>query len=179
REVNFNFTEANAWQYSFFVPQDISGLIELMGGKENFARKLDELFTTDSKTTGREQADITGLIGQYAHGNEPSHHIAYLYDYAGQSWKTQFRVRQIMDNFYTPRPDGLIGNEDCGQMSAWYVLSAAGFYSVTPGSPLYAIGTPLFPEFRFNLENGRSFVIKARGISAQNIYIQSATLNDK
>ena len=177
REVDFNFTEANSWQYSFFVPQDISGLIELLGGKEKFGRKLDELFTTESKTTGREQADITGLIGQYAHGNEPSHHMAYLYDYVGQPWKTQRRVRQIMDNFYLAEPAGLIGNEDCGQMSAWYVMSAAGFYPVTPGAPLYAIGTPLFPELRFNLENGKSFVVKARGVSARNIYIQSATLN--
>ncbi|HEY3040270.1 MAG TPA: GH92 family glycosyl hydrolase [Pyrinomonadaceae bacterium] len=177
REVDFNFTEANSWQYSFFVPQDLSGLIDLLGGKEKFAHKLDELFTTESKTTGREQADITGLIGQYAHGNEPSHHMAYLYDYVGQPWKTQARVRQIMNSFYSPRPDGLIGNEDCGQMSAWYVLSAAGFYPVTPGSPTYAIGTPLFPELRFNLENGKSFVIKAPNVSPQNIYIQSATLN--
>ncbi len=177
REVDFNFTEANSWQYSFFVPQDVSGLIELLGGKEKFARKLDELFATDSKTTGREQADITGLIGQYAHGNEPSHHMAYLYDYVGQPWKTQRRVRQIMDDFYLAEPAGLIGNEDCGQMSAWYVLSAAGFYPVTPGQPIYAIGTPLFPQLRFNLENGKSFVVKARGVSAQNIYIQSATLN--
>jgi predicted alpha-1,2-mannosidase len=179
REVDFNFTEANSWQYSFFVPHDVSGLIELMGGKEKFAGKLDQLFTADSKTTGREQADITGLIGQYAHGNEPSHHMAYLYNYVGQPWKTQKRVRQIMDGFYSPTPDGLIGNEDCGQMSAWYVLSAAGFYPVTPGAPLYAIGTPLFPELRFNLENGKSFVVKARGVSAQNIYIQSATLNGR
>src|SRR6266850_1737643 len=177
RNVDFNFTEANSWQYTFFVPQDISGLIELMGGKEKFARKLDELFTGESKTTGREQADITGLIGQYAHGNEPSHHLAYLYDYVGQPWQTQSRVSQIMDRFYLPSPDGLIGNEDCGQMSAWYVLSAAGFYPVTPGQPSYAIGTPLFPELRFNLENGKSFVIKARDVSARNIYIQSATLN--
>lgn len=177
REVDFNFTEANSWQYSFFVPQDVSGLIELLGGKEKFARKLDELFGTESKTTGREQADITGLIGQYAHGNEPSHHMAYLYDYVGQPWKTQARVRQIMDGFYLAEPAGLIGNEDCGQMSAWYVMSAAGFYPVTPGTPLYAIGTPLFPELRFNLENGQSFVVKARGVSAQNTYIQSATLN--
>lgn len=177
REVNFNFTEANSWQYSFFVPQDISGLIELMGGEKKFARKLDQLFTADSKTTGREQADITGLIGQYAHGNEPSHHMAYLYNYAGQPWKTQQRVRQILDQFYSPTPDGLIGNEDCGQMSAWYVLSAAGFYSVTPGQPIYAVGTPLFPELRFNLENGKTFVIKARGVSARNFYIQSATLD--
>jgi predicted alpha-1,2-mannosidase len=177
REVNSNFTEANAWQYTFFVPQDISGLMNLMGGKEKFARKLDELFTTDSKTTGRDQADITGLIGQYAHGNEPSHHMAYLYDYGGQPWKAQQRLRQVMDEFYKPQPDGLIGNEDCGQMSAWYVMSAAGIYQVTPGQPLYAIGTPLFPELRFNLENGKSFVIKARGVSTRNIYIQSAMLN--
>lgn len=176
-EVNFAFTEANSWQYSFFAPQDISGLISLMGGKDKFAKKLDELFTTTGKLTGREQADITGLIGQYAHGNEPSHHLAYLYDYANQPWKTQYRVRQIMDHFYTPRPDGLIGNEDCGQMSAWYILSAAGFYPVTPGSSIYAIGSPLFPEVRFRLENGKQFVIKAGGVSAANIYIQSAILN--
>jgi predicted alpha-1,2-mannosidase len=179
REVNFSFTEANAWQYTFFVPHDISGLMGLMGGERKFADKLDQLFAAESKTTGREQADITGMIGQYAHGNEPSHHVAYLYDYAGQPWKTQFRVRQIMDSFYKPEPDGLIGNEDCGQMSAWYVLSAAGFYPVTPGSPIYAIGTPLFPEVRFNLENGNTFVIKAHRVSAANIYIQSAKLNGK
>ena len=179
REVTFNFTEANSWQYTFFVPQDVSGLISLMGGSAKFARKLDGLFTTESQTTGREQEDITGLIGQYAHGNEPSHHMAYLYDYVSQPWKTQFRVREIMDNFYTPQPDGLIGNEDCGQMSAWYVLSAAGFYPVTPGSPIYAIGTPLFPQIRFHLENGKQFVINANGVSAKNIYIQSAILNGR
>ncbi len=177
REVDFNFTEANSWQYSFFVPHDLNGLIRLMGGKERFARKLDDLFAAESKTTGREQPDITGLIGQYAHGNEPSHHMAYLYNYVNQPWKTQQRVRQIMDEFYLPQPDGLIGNEDCGQLSAWYVLSAAGFYPVTPGSTVYVIGTPLFPELRFNLENGRNFKVRARGVSAQNIYIQSATLN--
>ncbi|MGH9882065.1 MAG: GH92 family glycosyl hydrolase, partial [Pyrinomonadaceae bacterium] len=179
REVTLSFTEANSWQYSFFVPQDISGLIELLGGKEKFARKLDQMFAAESKTTGREQADITGLIGQYAHGNEPSHHMAYLYNYVGQPWKTQARVRQVMDTFYKPEPDGLIGNEDCGQLSAWYVLSAAGFYPVTPGSTLYAIGSPLFPEVRFNLENGKAFLIKARSVSDNNIYIQSATLNGK
>jgi len=179
REVTFAFTEANSWQYTFFVPHDISGLVALMGGRDHFTRKLDQLFATDSRTTGREQADITGLIGQYAHGNEPSHHMAYLYDYAGQAWKTQSRVRQIMDQFYKPEPDGLIGNEDCGQMSAWYVLSAAGFYPVTPGSTVYVIGTPLFAELRFNLENGESFVIRARGVSDRNVYIQSATLNGK
>jgi predicted alpha-1,2-mannosidase len=119
REVNFNFTEANSWQYSFFVPQDIDGLIKIMGGKDAFEKKLDSLFNTTSETTGREQSDITGLIGQYAHGNEPSHHMAYLYDYIGKPWKTQQQVRQIMDEFYTNNPDGLCGNEDCGQMSAW------------------------------------------------------------
>ena len=177
REVTFHFTEANAWQYTFFVPQDVNGLIDRMGGREKFARKLDQMFEAESRTTGRDQADITGLIGQYAHGNEPSHHIAYLYNYAGKPWKTQFRVRQIMDQFYKPTPDGLIGNEDCGQMSAWYVLSAAGFYPVTPGSSTYAIGTPLFPEIAFNLENGKSFTVRARNVSSQNIYIQYAKLN--
>jgi predicted alpha-1,2-mannosidase len=179
REVTFAFTEANSWQYTFFAPQDISGLMNLMGGPHGFARKLDQLFAAESRTTGRDQADITGLIGQYAHGNEPSHHMAYLYDYAAQPWKTQARVRQLMDQFYRPAPDGLIGNEDCGQMSAWYVFSAAGFYPVTPGSTTYAIGSPLFPEVRFNFENGKSFVVKARGVSDRNVYIQSATLNGK
>ncbi len=179
REVTFGFTEANSWQYTFFAPQDISGLIELMGGREKFAEKLDQLFAANSRTTGREQADITGLIGQYAHGNEPSHHMAYLYNYAGQPWKTQSRVRQIMSQFYKPEPDGLIGNEDCGQMSAWYVLSAAGFYPVTPGSRVYAIGSPLFPEVHFNLENGKSFLIRAMDVSERNVYIQSATLNGR
>ena len=179
REVTFHFTEANAWQYTLFVPQDVNGLIDLMGGRIKFAAKLDQMFAADSRTTGREQADITGLIGQYAHGNEPSHHMAYLYNYAGQPWKTQFRVRQIMDQFYHPTPEGLIGNEDCGQMSAWYVLSAAGFYPVTPGATTYAIGTPLFPELQFNLENGKRFRIVARDVSEQNIYIQFAVLNNR
>ena len=177
REVTFAFTEANSWQYTFFAPQDIDGLMRLLGGRRAFARKLDQMFAAESRTTGREQVDITGLIGQYAHGNEPSHHVAYLYNYAGEPWKTQARVRQIMDQFYKPTPDGLIGNEDCGQMSAWYVFSAAGFYPVTPGSTTYAIGTPLFPTVRFNFENGKSFVVKAQGVSDRNVYIQSATLN--
>src|SRR5689334_7721104 len=179
REVTFAFTEANSWQYTFFAPQDISGLIALMGGVPQFARKLDQLFTAESRTTGREQVDITGLIGQYAHGNEPSHHMAYLYDYVGEPWKTQSRIASIMDRFYKPEPDGLIGNEDCGQMSAWYVLSAAGFYPVTPGSTVYAIGSPLFPEVRFNLENRNTFVVRTVNASERNVYIQSARLNGK
>ena len=172
-EVTFNYTEGNAWVYSFFVPHDIPRLIELEGGKEKFAAKLDELFTTTDKLTGREQPDITGLIGQYAHGNEPSHHIAYLYDYAGQPWKTQKYVRRIMDEFYKNAPDGLIGNEDCGQMSAWYVLSASGLYSVAPGNPKFVFGSPLFPQVIYHMEDGPNFVIRAKNVSEKNIYIKS------
>ncbi|RKY53164.1 MAG: glycoside hydrolase family 92 protein, partial [Candidatus Neomarinimicrobiota bacterium] len=179
REVNSYYTEANAWQYSFFVPQDIHELIKMMGGKNAFARKLDQLFSTSSKTSGRHQADITGLIGQYAHGNEPSHHMAYLYDYAGQPWKTQKLVREIMKIMYKDTPDGLSGNEDCGQMSAWYVLSAMGFYSVTPGKDFYVVGSPLFDKVTIHLENGRKFEIIARNVSDKNIYIKHATLNGK
>mgnify|MGYP001170194541 CR=1 FL=1 len=176
-EVNFGFTEGNSWQYSFFAPQDVSHLMTLMGGREKFIAKLDELFTTSAKLSGREQADLTGLIGQYAHGNEPSHHIAYLYNYAGEPWKTQKYVRQIFDEFYKNAPDGLIGNEDCGQMSAWYIMSAGGFYPVAPGSPVYAFGTPLFPEMTYRLENGKSFTIRAKNVSAKNRYILNAKLN--
>ncbi len=176
-EVNFNYTEANAWQYSFYVPQDIDGLIELLGGKERFAARLDALFTTDSKITGRDQADISGMIGQYAHGNEPSHHMAYLYNYAAQPWKTQALVKKIIQEFYNNSPDGLIGNEDCGQMSAWYIFSALGFYPVTPGSGIYVLGCPIFPKARLNLENGKIFTILAKNISDTNIYIQSVVLN--
>ena len=132
REVNNNYTEANSWQYSFFVPQDIPGLIEALGGPEAFEARLDALFEAPEQTTGRTQADITGQIGQYAHGNEPSHHIAYLYDYIGKPEKRQARVDQILETLYTSAPDGLCGNEDCGQMSAWYVLSSLGKYPVCP-----------------------------------------------
>jgi len=177
KEVNFNYTEANSWQYSFFVPQDVNGLVNLLGGKEELINRLDQLFTESTETTGRHQSDITGLVGQYAHGNEPSHHMAYLYNYLGQPWQTQLRVRQIIDELYTEKPDGLCGNEDCGQMSAWYVLSAMGFYPVTPGDPVYAIGSPLFEEVSLNLENGKIFTIKSENNSTKNIYIQSARLN--
>ena len=164
-DVTFHFTEGNSWQYSFFVPHDVSGLMSLHGGKKEFVEKLDALFTADPKLVGRDQPDITGLIGQYAHGNEPSHHIAYLYNYADQPWKTQSYVRKIMDEFYKPTPDGLIGNEDCGQMSAWYILSAMGFYQVNPSVPVYAIGTPLFRKAKINLENGKTFIIKANSVA--------------
>jgi len=178
-EVNFNYTEANAWQYSLFVPQDIEGHIELMGGAKNYEQHLDNMFNASTETSGREQPDVTGLIGQYAHGNEPSHHMAYLYNYVGKPHKTQKIVRQILDEQYTHLPDGLSGNEDCGQMSAWYVLSAMGFYSVTPGLDYYTIGTPLFEKATINLENGNAFTIVANNVSNDNIYIQSANLNDE
>ncbi|MEN8186392.1 MAG: GH92 family glycosyl hydrolase [Bacteroidota bacterium] len=178
-EVNFNYTEANSWQYSLFAPHDVNGLIDLLGGKEKFEQRLDDLFTVNSETTGRHQADITGLIGQYAHGNEPSHHMAYLYNFIGKPWKTQKIVKQIIDEQYWNAPDGLSGNEDCGQMSAWYVLSASGFYSVTPGMDYYVIGAPTFDEVTYNLENGKSFTIKANNLSDENIYVQSASLNGK
>ncbi len=145
-EVNFNYTEANSWQYSFYTPQDISGLINLMGGKAEFENQLDKLFTAKNETSGREQADITGLIGQYAHGNEPSHHMAYLYNFVNKPAKTQEKVHQIVNEMYQNAPDGISGNEDCGQMSAWYVFSAMGFYPVTPASNQYIIGTPLFEK---------------------------------
>lgn len=176
-EVNFHYTEANCWQYSFCVQQDIPGMIDVYGGTEAFESKLDQLFETDMELTGMHQSDITGLIGQYAHGNEPSHHMAYLYNYIGKPWKTQKRVSEILNTLYHNDPNGLSGNEDCGQMSAWYVLSAMGFYSVTPGHPFYAIGTPIFDEVSIQLENGNIFTVKANSLSKDNFYVQSATLN--
>ena len=178
-EVNFNYTEANAWQYSLFVPQDIKGHIEIMGGAKKYEKHLDDMFNASSITSGREQPDVTGLIGQYAHGNEPSHHMGYLYNYVGAPHKTQKIVHEIMTSQYSEFPDGLSGNEDCGQMSAWYVLSAMGFYSVTPGLDYYTIGTPLFKKVTLNLENNNKFIIIADKVSDKNIYIQSATLNGK
>lgn len=176
-EVNFNFTEANSWQYSMFVPQDIQGMIDLYGGNDAFETKLDQLFTTEMELAGRHQADITGLIGQYAHGNEPSHHMAYLYNSIGKAHKTQEKIHQILTEQYQNASDGLIGNEDCGQMSAWYVLSAMGFYSVTPGTDYYVIGTPHFKSVKLNLENGNQFTLKANELNSTNNYIQSARLN--
>jgi len=179
KEVNFNYTEANSWQYSFYVPQDVDGLMKLMGGPENFGQKLDELFTTGSETTGRQQSDITGLIGQYAHGNEPSHHMAYLYNYIAKPWKTQEMVRQIMDEFYSDAPDGLCGNEDCGQMSAWYIMSAMGFYPVCPGQDIYVLGSPKFDHISILLETADTFNISVINNSENNIYIQSVILNNR
>ena len=176
-EVNFNYTEANAWQYSFYVPQDITGFTNLIGGKDVLEAQLDKLFTAESETSGRDQADITGLIGQYAHGNEPSHHMAYLYNFINKPHKTQEKVREILTTLYKNEPDGVSGNEDCGQMSAWYVLSSMGFYSVTPASNQYIIGAPLFDKASIQLENGKTFTIQANNLSDENIYIATATLN--
>ncbi|HNW98777.1 MAG TPA: GH92 family glycosyl hydrolase [Bacteroidales bacterium] len=176
-EVNNNYTEGNSWQYSFYVPQDISTMMELYGGKEKFLEKLDSLFYGNYKLSGREQVDITGLIGQYAQGNEPSHHMAYLYDYAGKPWKTQELIHKIEKEMYLNTTDGLCGNEDCGQMSAWYVMSAMGFYHVCPGNLQFAIGTPVFSKVKIHLENGKTFTITSKNISPENFYIQSATLN--
>ncbi len=164
REVNNNFTEGNAWHYTFFVPQDIPGMIEAYGGPEKFEVKLDEMFNSESKTTGREQVDVTGLMGQYAHGNEPSHHMAYLYNYIGKPEKTKEKVHYILNNFYKNAPDGLIGNEDCGQMSAWYVLSTMGIYSVTPGNPEWSKTTPFFDKIKINFENDEQLTITKQGM---------------
>jgi predicted alpha-1,2-mannosidase len=168
REVNNNFTEGNSWQYSFFVPQDIDGMIQAYGGPEKFEAKLDEMFNSESKTTGREQVDVTGLIGQYAHGNEPSHHMAYLYNYVEKPEKTNAKVKYILDNFYTNTPDGLIGNEDCGQMSAWYVLSSMGIYSVTPGKPEWQTVSPYFEKIKVNFENGSNEILTKNDATHRN-----------
>lgn len=178
-EVNFHFTEANAWQYSLALPHDISTLITRMGGPEKFEKHLDNLFTTSSKTSGREQADITGLIGQYAQGNEPSHHMAYLYAYCGKPWKTEARVHEILTTLYKDTPDGLCGNEDCGQMSAWYVMSALGFYSVTPGTTDYVCGMPLFDSVDVHLENGKTLQISKRNSKTPEPFVNAVMLQDK
>ena len=172
QEFSKHYTQGNAWQYTLFAPQDIQGLIRLMGGDENFKAYLEAYFTTDNH--GR-----VGWIGQYRHGNEPSHHVAYLYNYAGAPWKTQQRVREILDTQYADNPDGLAGNDDAGQMSAWYVLSAMGFNSVTPGMDYYVIGSPLFERVTIHQENGRAFEIVAHNNGPDRPYIQSAALNGK
>ncbi|MFA6469994.1 MAG: GH92 family glycosyl hydrolase [Bacteroidota bacterium] len=177
--VSLDFTEANSWQYSFFVPHDIDGMMELYGGRLSFIQKLDDLFSVSSTLEGRQQSDITGLIGQYAHGNEPSHHMAYLFTYAGAPWKTQERTRQILQQLYSDKPDGLSGNEDCGQMSAWYVMSAMGLYQVAPGKPEYVLTSPIFDSVIVRLQNGKRFTISTRRNTPEDIYIQSVSKNGK
>lgn len=177
-EYTRKYTQGNAWQYSTFVLQDIHGLIEMMGGDKEFEAWLDQFFRIKNRKTYQGKASAM-MIGQYYHGNEPGHHVAYLYNYAGVAWKTQRMVRKIMETQYDVTPDGLAGNDDAGQMSAWYVLSAMGFYSVTPGVDYYVIGSPLFDELLMNLENGKKFKITVRNNRDKNIYIQSVTLNGK
>ena len=175
-----DYCEGNAWQWSWFVPHDPEGLMDLVGGKDVFLSKLDALFAASSEITGESvSADISGLIGQYAHGNEPSHHIIHFYNYAGQPWKTQELVDQVLYTLYFNNDNGLSGNEDCGQMSAWYILNAMGFYQVCPGKPVYSIGRPLYDKVTINLTNGKKFVIEAINNSRENKYIQSMELNGK
>jgi predicted alpha-1,2-mannosidase len=174
-----DFAEGNSWQYTWLVPHDVEGLISLLGGDKAFIAKLDSLFIAKGDMGKQASADITGLIGQYAHGNEPSHHITYLYAYAGQPWKTAPKVRYILDSLYSDKIDGLCGNEDVGQMSAWYVLSALGIYPVNPSNGQYVFGSPLFDEAALQVANGKTFTIRANNNSNKNIYIQKITLNGK
>ena len=174
------FTEGNSYQYSFYVPQDVHGLINLKGGDKAFIARLDELFETElAYEKIKEHEDIAGLIGQYAHGNEPSHHIAYLYNYAGEPWRTQARIRQIMDTLSSDKPDGLAGNDDVGQMSAWYIFSAMGFYPVAPGDLSYALGAPQLPKITLKLANKKQFTVLAKNLSADNKFVSQVSLNGK
>ena len=175
---NDDYCEGTAWQWTWFVPHDVDGLVELMGGRDAFIGKLDSLFVADSSLEGESvSVDISGLIGQYAHGNEPSHHIAHLYNYVGQPYKTQALVDSVLHTLYFNEPNGLSGNEDCGQMSAWYVLNAMGFYQVCPGKPVYSIGRPLFDEAAIRLQNGNTFTIIAHNNSRDNKYVRKIILN--
>lgn len=174
-----DFCEGNGWQYTFFAPQDPYGLIELFGGDKPFVAKLDDFFTNNDSMGEGASSDITGLIGQYAHGNEPSHHVAYLYAYAGEQWKTAEKVRFIMDEFYTDRPDGIIGNEDCGQMSAWYLLSSMGLYQVNPSDGVFVFGSPCFKKVEMKVRGGKTFTVEAPNNNKENIYIQKVYLNGK
>jgi len=177
---NDDYCEGNAWQWSWFAPHDVDGLVNLMGGRKAFVSKLDSLFTVSSELEGKQvSVDISGMIGQYAHGNEPSHHITHLYNYVGQPYKTQALVDSVLNTLYSNAPDGLSGNEDCGQMSAWYVLNAMGFYQVCPGKPIYSIGRPLFNKVKIALANGKTFTIIAHNNSRNNKYIQKMSLNGK
>lgn len=178
-EVNFNYTEANSWQYSLYAPHAISVLADYMGGRDSLENWLDRLFTTNSELEGRHQVDITGLIGQYAHGNEPSHHMAYLYNYTNTPHKAQHYLDRIMKEMYHNQPDGLSGNEDCGQMSSWYILSAMGLYQVTPGHPWYDFGRPIMDEAIIKLENGKSLNINTVNNSRSNKYVQQIKWNGK
>ena len=178
RHEGSDYTEGNAWQYLWLVPQDVNGLIELLGGKEPFAEKLDQLFRVEEGVKGEEASnDISGLIGAYAHGNEPGHHTTFLFNYAGRPWRTQELNRQVQTTMYTDAPDGLCGNEDCGQMSAWYVFSAMGFYPVHPADLQYQFGSPIVQEAQIEIAPGKIFTVKAPQASKENKYIQEVKLN--
>lgn len=174
-----DYVEGNAWQYTWLVPHDPQGLVKLFGGKKQFVEKLDSLFIVSSELNEGASIDITGMIGQYAHGNEPSHHILYLYPYVGERAKAAKLLHQVYDSFYKATPDGLIGNEDCGQMSAWYIFSAMGFYPVNPVDGTFVFGSPLLDRVTMNLNNGKKFEIIAHNNSQRNIYIKSIKLNGK
>jgi predicted alpha-1,2-mannosidase len=178
--VNSGFTEGNAWQYSWFQPHDEGGLVRALGGDAQLVAKLDAMFdaTVDPKKYA-DVEDIAGMIGQYIHGNEPSHHLAYLYSYAGAPWRTQERLKQIVDTQYKPSPEGLAGNDDLGQMSAWLLFTAMGFYPVAPASNEYVIGRPFADEIALNLPNGKRFVVVAEHLSDVNRYVGSVLLNGK
>lgn len=174
----YPFTEGNGWQYLWYVPQDVYGFIELMGGDKAFIEKLDSFFTLDAKP-GDVNGNASGFIGQYAHGNEPSHHIAYLYNFTSQPWKAQYYTAKVMHEQYTDQPSGYSGNEDCGQMSAWYIFSSMGFYPVNPAIGIYSFGSPQLPQATINLENGKQFTIITKNPGTEYIYIQDIRLNGK
>ena len=173
-----DYTEGNSWQYTWHVQHDVPGLVELIGGNEAFSHKLDSLFFLDEELRGVAWvSDVTGLIGQYAHGNEPSHHVAYMYNYVGQPYKTQRLVREVFDRFYMARRDGLCGNDDCGQMSAWYLFSAMGFYPVDPASGEYVLGAPQANEIVMYLPGNKTFTMRAENLSRENKYVKSVSWN--
>ena len=179
RRPNRHYTESNAWQYIWSVQHDVQGLINLFGSSKAFTSKLDTFFEMSPNITPPKYVGVVGTIGQYVQGNQPSHHVAYLYNYAGEPWKTQLRARQVTEELYRTGPGGLCGNEDMGSLSSWYVLSALGFYPVTPGEPIYTIGSPLLGKATIDLDKGKTFTIETQNNSAANKYIQSVTLNGK
>lgn len=174
-----DYTEGNAWQYTWLVPHNIAGLVDLFGGEEPFIEKLDSLFIVEGDLGEDASPDISGLIGQYVQGNEPSHHVLYMYPYVGQQWKTAEKVREVLTTLYFDEPNGLSGNEDCGQMSAWYILSSLGFYQVAPAGGVYVFGSPIIDKATIEVGNGKQFTVIANNNTAENIYIASATLNGK
>jgi predicted alpha-1,2-mannosidase len=174
----YPYTEANAWQYLWYVPENVPDLVNLLGGKESFSKKLDTFFSLTDKP-GHKNGNASGFIGQYAHGNEPSHQITYMYDFVGQPWKTQALVEKVLKELYSDHPSGYCGNEDCGQMSAWYIFSSMGFYPFNPSNGVYTIGTPVLKSAQINFESGKTFKMTANGVSDKNIYIQSVKLNGK